>query len=159
MASLYGYIIHEGIRIDFPRHLKIAFVNEPALDPASQIASVIGFHPQGYTLNPSCLSEFFCCYEVKDHALFTEKGIVQAHQDQILHVNLTRNIKSNDWAKLLRECKQYNVTLKCHLSKPFDFLINENMADVIPGADPSRKRSRKAKGRRKYLEPMMVMLW
>lgn len=145
MASLYGYIVHEGVRIEFPSHLKIHFVTMPALEIASGMTQVLGFHKEGYILNPSFLSEYLRTYDCIDHLLFTQNGIIEANKDGILHANLTRNLTPSAWARLLRTCELHQVRLVCHMPNLNEFAVDDNISHIFAGAEPSAKRHRQAR--------------
>ncbi|KTD43785.1 AAA family ATPase [Legionella oakridgensis] len=121
-AHSRGYIEYDGRRIELPsgceliRHegydwssLKECLQQEPLLLTAESLV-----------LNPTQYSQFFHNHRVHEGELFHAPGMIAAAQGSVLNVHLTRELSEDDWAKLLTECKIYNVRLQ---------------VDVLPGVN------------------------
>ncbi|NNM58509.1 MAG: hypothetical protein HKM04_01675 [Legionellales bacterium] len=72
--------------------------------------------PDGATLNPACsyafLAQYICNNETR--SLHMLPGKLEEAAGQLLHVNLTRDLNKDDWARLLDECQKHQVKLVVH---------------------------------------------
>lgn len=72
------------------------------------------------TLNPSSLGTFFSTYVFKKTSkeLIQQEGLIAKAASEgknTIPVDLTRNLKEEDWAKLLNECNHYHIHLEVTL--------------------------------------------
>ncbi|MBL7480725.1 hypothetical protein [Legionella bononiensis] len=67
-----------------------------------------------HVLNPHRIADYFhnYRYEEGDHSLRKEMGLIEKAQNSTLDVTLTRSISLDDWARILTECQNYQVTLR-----------------------------------------------
>ncbi len=85
----------------------------------SALSEVIDFDLQyvsGATIfNPLQLQKLFRSQRCQDNALYTEPGLLQQHEGQTLHLNLTRVLSKDEWAECLSRAREFNVRLQVHL--------------------------------------------
>ncbi|MDP3560576.1 MAG: AAA family ATPase [Legionellaceae bacterium] len=111
-AIARGSIIHEGHTILIPKNLNLIkqtgydwekltsyVVDQPVLNRASEI------------LNPNLLPSFFGRYDCKNGLLNYQAGLVELSENNSLNVYVTRSLSEDEWAMLLAECQQHQVTL------------------------------------------------
>lgn len=117
-ASQLGYIDYAGRRIQVPKDFKI--IKSQGYDWSErkklvtfQAGNVIKNIP---VLNPLTFNDFFTHYKVDNNIILSDRGIIQENKGKTLELNVTRNMTEGQWARLVDECKRYNVTLVAHCS-------------------------------------------
>lgn len=120
-AYLRGFIEFQGQIIKLPAQFRL--VKREGYDLAhldEYIQFDIEPHTTPHVLNPSLLGQFFMRHHFDEstHQLDTLPGLIEDHTGQSIHINLTRDLQDSEWARLWDCCRQYQVHLICHHSKP-----------------------------------------
>lgn len=118
-ACLHKKIVHSGGEIKLPDNFKILKSHQYDWTKLSnQIATIekaISYTPVAKVLNGGSFSSFFKLY---DDCFIRQTGIIEAHKNKTLHVNVTHDLDEHAWAEILAECIKNQVTLKVHCA-PF----------------------------------------
>jgi hypothetical protein len=114
-AFTLGYIDHAGCKIPLPDKLKLRKTDHYDWSNAP-VSWHNDFKPEAPVLNPTLLNRLFVRYDrsLEQKALYSKEGLIQAHAQNTLHVNLTNNLAEDQWAMLVDECKKHQVQLVCH---------------------------------------------
>ncbi|CAM4446370.1 MAG: hypothetical protein LEGION0398_MBIBDBAK_01444 [Legionellaceae bacterium] len=107
-----------GRRINIPSTVKFSQSEGYSWDTLSaNISWEENYDPKAIVLNPGNLQNFFIRYtcDNTEHTLLTHPGYIATHtQQNLLNVNLTRNLQLNEWVELLTACQQASIQLKVH---------------------------------------------
>ncbi|MDP1602914.1 MAG: AAA family ATPase [Legionella sp.] len=119
LALLRGFIHHAGRQIVVPQSLQLAKGSGYDLELlTSQTFCYEELTDRAYVLNPSLLGQFFTQYHCDNFlkTLETNPGILAAHQDSRLVINVTRSIAEQEWLIFLHKCREKNIELHCYFA-------------------------------------------
>ena len=89
---------------DLKKWLQVQYLSDDCLNPEALL----------HILNPHRIADYFhnYRYEESDQSLRKVPGLIEKAQNSTLDVTLTRSISLDDWARILTECQNYQVTLR-----------------------------------------------
>ncbi len=121
-ARRLGYIEHAGQRIPVPSDIQ--WVRKEGYDWQASARKIhLSYQPfeahDALLLNPSTLSEFFIRYHCDNEtgSLSTKPGwLTEKNRGKTYQVKLTRELSEDEWARLDDACRQFNISLQCHVA-------------------------------------------
>lgn len=119
-ALMLGYIENRdnNSKIPLPTHFQLQRSEGYDYDLLNnRVCFVNGLAQNALTLNPGTFNDYFIQYVVdkNTNCIFTQPGLIAAHRNQMLTVNVTRNLSNDEWAYFLTTCQEYNVRLTAYL--------------------------------------------
>ncbi|CAM3003720.1 hypothetical protein [Legionella worsleiensis] len=97
------------------------------------------FEESGIVCNPTKVSELFRRFKCHKTKLHTLPGLLQEHQNNDVHLNITRNLSEDAWAECLSAAQKYQIRL--HLHFPHSSLIPEFLTQYGHAAASSSSSS------------------